>query len=289
MLRPTPQDAIVELDALCLSKTGKPYTVPIAGYSLTRRMLREGAPQTELAGITFTSADGFAVTLPEEILANREVFVVLRRKGKALELPAIAVPGERAVYWTKDVVEMRCRRKSQAARPWRVTVFQAVLPTLTPQRLRYKKAEVTAYALREVCEKLMLALPCGDVQLVGWDGYGKSELAETALAGAVTLEGDSAPLYFGETLARGMRVKGLMALVYGEDCVYFARQPQTLDALFAAIAMEEAEGYRAIGAGGDVLAIDCPQAATLRPTPVGVALEYRGDVLQPLHRIEVQP
>lgn len=262
MLQPTPDDRIRDMRLPCLSQSGKPYVVPVRAYSLTRRLRREGILQERLAGIVCLSADGFAVTLPQCILARRELFVVLARKGVTLRLPTVAAPGERAVYWAKNVAELRFLPPETRVAPKTVHIFRT--GALTPHALTYKRQTVIAWSVREICARIVGALPGLPVTLLGYDGYAKREMPDTFLENYVTLQTESAPLYFSETLARGMRMKGLMAFVYESSAVYFARDEQPFCDLLTAVGREVSR-VTVRCAGGDAHALRRPDRAVLLP------------------------
>ncbi len=206
-----------------INSLGEVKDVPYKGAELGDILAKYDLERETLTGLRLVSGDGYGIEIPAAVIQNREIVFAYELYGEPLKedsLPIRAVvPGERAMYWAKNLVEVVFVRDEPVAPVTNIVFLEdslAELPVLT--------YEYGGEADKAVGLAAMLGLTeDAKVVLLGRDGLVKNEMLELArYAYAIKFTGDGAPLFIAPDLPLGMQVKELGAVVYNGTATVFA-------------------------------------------------------------------
>ncbi len=258
----------VEISTKNISSTGEVTKVTAKGISLTALLLEKGVKQADLDSVTFTAADGYIMTVPKDILKARELFILCEMDGKALTTPRSAVPEERAMYWVRDLVKVELSTQAAVSGSVKkIILFKSGAAKLESAMLNNRGDKVASMSLNLFCKTYLKKLPTGSVVMRAEDGFEKGEKADVFLTCYVTYTDQDAPLYFSETLADGMRVKKLMAVLSGDEAVYFGDKTIKIPDLLTKSGLAKAKSY-------DVTAVDGFKLTVSHQELINGSLQY---------------
>lgn len=224
----------------------------IEGFSLTKLLEKNNIDQKTLDMITFIATDGYTMSLPKEISGAKELYIALKQDGEFLAQPRSVVPDERAMFWVRMLSEIEIEKadtQSAVTIPTsRVIVFQSAVRNLEPMDYVDGQKADKVYSIKQFCEMYVHHADVANVNITAIDGFAKQEKVDIFTSAYICLEGESAPLYLGEKINNGMRVKQILTARLGMDCIYFAQSEMSVSDLFNEIDMENADFYRFIGA-----------------------------------------
>ena len=196
------------------------------------------------------------MTIPPEILDAREVYLLFELNGDTLEAPRSAIPEERAMYWVRDLIKVEISvAGAQDTAVTKVILFNTAAAAIDSETLNNRGEDAVSTSLDLFCETYLSAMPEGFVTMTASDGFEKQEKADTFLTCFITLTGEDAPLYFSETLADGMRVKGLALIQSGDEAIYFGQETIFMADFMAASGLGEGASYEVMAADGFSLTV----------------------------------
>ena len=207
---------ITEVDTVSINSKGTEKQVHAKGVLLETILQKHGASLAGFDRATATASDGYMITLPGEVLHGRDILIAFETNGEAIA-PRFVVPGERAMYWVKLLTEIAL----EGAAPEEAVTREVSLSELV-ERLKGRAVEYEYHG--DACKALPIALLLEEigagaaevVTIKSADGLTKTEKYELFAAQLLVFEGTAdAPLYTGESLPAGMRVKNVASIQVG--------------------------------------------------------------------------
>ncbi len=241
-----------------ISSSGQVTDVTVTGFSLTSLLREHGLDLAGIASINLIASDEYVMSAPAETYAGADVYIMLKRDGEDLEFPRSCLPGERSMYWVKNLAKIEllgdAASETMDAHVRSIHFFRQAAEELEAVELNNRGYKVQAHSLACFFEALGCEIPNSPVTIIARDGHVKTEMAELFLASYVTLEAEPGreadlPLYFSEEMSLGMRVKQLELVIADQVAVFFGVETAVAD-LFDQVQMEEAESYLFVGSDG---------------------------------------
>ena len=251
----------VSLECTNVSSSGEVVTTQIEGFTLGALLTENGVEQASLSEITFVCADGYEMMIPAEIFKVKDISIMLKQDGEPLTAPRSAIPDERAMFWAKDLTQIKITGDgSGAAAPQgdetlateKIILFRQAATDMEAVDVEYKNATIAGnYSLTDFATNLLSGVPEGTVYLNATDGFEKTESASAFFANYLLLENNAsmegAPRTWSPEVGEGMNTKYINMAIIGTDAIYFGAQTSVLD-LFKAANLNEAANYKFIAA-----------------------------------------
>ncbi len=246
----------VTIDTTNVDSNGEVAEVTGSGVSLYTLLEESGVQPADLTSVTFTASDGYIMTVPQDILSAREVYILFEMNGDALGAPRSAIPEERAMYWVRDLIKIEISVEGDGgADASKVVLFNTAAAAIESETLNNRGEDAISTSLDLFCQTYLKAAPEGFVTMTANDGFEKQEKADTFLTCYVTLEGEDTPLYFSETLADGMRVKQLLLVASDDEVIYFGQTTVSMADLVSTCNLAEGASYEVLAADGFSLSV----------------------------------
>ncbi|MFO8060793.1 MAG: molybdopterin-dependent oxidoreductase [Bacillota bacterium] len=186
----------------------------------------------DLDGIRFVAGDGYAVNVPGEIVAGRDIIFAYEIDGEPLREGTrpirVFIPDEESMYWVKNVVEIELLYPEET-----VEINQIVF-----LETRFSELETVEYEDGDLAvrtgELVALIPPAESVSMTAADGFNKTEEYDTFIDAFMKVTGPDAPAFRSPDLPAGMHVRDLVWLSCG-DTAFFSvtRGSEILDSASA--------------------------------------------------------
>ncbi len=236
-----PYDEIYEREPVTrevhhISSSGEESTNQVTGVVLGELLAEKGISQGDYSSVRFTAADGYAIDMPQEILAAKDVILAYEFDGEALDekkMPLrVAVDGERSMYYVSnlasieffksDVVETAVETNER-----KIVLLETAASEMPSEVFTYYENEDQAILMAD-----LTAAHCGNafakVRFVASDGFEKIESADVINQGFLKITGEDAPLFTGRDLPKGMNVKYVTVMEAADTTFVSAAQAMTL-------------------------------------------------------------
>lgn len=260
------------LECTNVSSTGEVVTTQIEGFSFGDFLAENGVEQASLSEITFVCADGYEMMVPAEIFKAKDIIIMLKQDGEPLTAPRSAIPDERAMFWAKDLTQIKIAGDGGAAAPAqgqtvnaaeKIIFFRQAAADMEAVDVQYKNSTIAGnYSLSDFAAAYLGGMPEGTVNLTATDGFEKTESASAFFANYLLLENneqmEGAPRSWSPEVGEGMNTKFLDLAVIGGNAVYFGSQTPVGE-LLAAAGLNAADNYKFVASDG--YEVEIPAAA----------------------------
>ena len=259
------------LECTNVSSTGEVVTTQIEGFSFRDLLAENGVEQASLSEITFVCADGYEMMVPAEIFKAKDIIIMLKQDGELLTAPRSAIPDERAMFWAKELTQIKITGDGGAAAAQgdrahateKIILFRQAASAMEAVELQYKNAAIAGnYSLTDFAADYLNGVPEGTVYLTATDGFEKTESASAFFANYLLLENnasmDGAPRTWSPEVGEGMNTKFLAIAIIGTDAIYFVAETP-VSGLFAAAGLNAADNYKFVASDG--YEVEIPAAA----------------------------
>jgi len=208
---------LTELEALSVNSLGEERLRQAKGVLLETILQEHNKSQIDYATAEITSGDGYSINIPGEVLRGRDILIAYEVDGEIIE-PRLVVPGERAMYWVKNVRGIELMAQAESVEITREASLSDLIAQLSDSIEGYKYYDAD-------CKALPIALlleaagaePVDFVTIIAADGLMKNERYSTFAGQMLVIEGTpDAPLFVGPDLPEGMRVKNIESIQIGE-------------------------------------------------------------------------
>lgn len=261
----------IALECTNVSSTGEVVTTQIEGFSFGDLLAENGLEQASLSEITFVCADGYEMMIPAEIFKAKDIIIMLKQDGEPLTAPRSAIPDERAMFWAKDLTQIKIAGDGGAApaaqgetanAAEKIIFFRQAASAMEAVEVQYKNAAIDGnYSLNDFADAYLGGVPEGTVNLTATDGFEKTESASAFFANYLLLENnqqmEGAPRSWSPEVGEGMNTKFLDLAVIGGNAVYFGAQTPVGELLAAAGL--NADNYKFVASDG--YEVEIPAAA----------------------------
>ncbi|HZK57544.1 MAG TPA: molybdopterin-dependent oxidoreductase, partial [Clostridia bacterium] len=205
----------VSKDVISLSSDGGETELNASGGLLGELLEKHNITQTELDSIRVTAGDGYSMEIPSEILKNRDIILAYEINGESLfeeDKPIkIVIPGERAMYWVRNVAKIEIAKEETAVgkQVGKVLIFDTAISNLDMGDYEYYGERDKAIKTSDLLNKF---IPEGEEQVFikAADGLQRNETRETFKNAFIKVTGKESPMFLAPDLPEGMHIKGIL-------------------------------------------------------------------------------
>lgn len=219
-----------------ISSSGEESTNQVTGVVLGELLAEKGISQGDYSSVRFTAADGYAIDMPQEILAAKDVILAYEFDGEVLnekKLPLrVAVDGERSMYYVSNLASIEFFKSDVVeteveANERKIVLLETAASAMPSEVFTYYENEDQAILMADLtaayCENMF-----AKVRFVASDGFEKIESADVINQGFLKINGEDAPLFTGRDLPKGMNVKSVTVMEAADTTFVSAAQAMTL-------------------------------------------------------------
>ncbi len=204
----------------------------IKGVLLEELLSEAGAEIGDLDGVRFIAGDGYAVDVPQEILEEHEVILAYEIAGEPLwedTRPLRAfIPGEEAMYWVKNLVEVELGHPEETAAEIKQLVFietAAEVIDSVPYHDGYDEEQKAVKTVDLLADVTLSDSVC----MMATDGFEKTEDYDVFVDAFIVMSSDDAPAFRSPEMPRGMHVRDLAWFTVGDTAfISVSRSPELL-------------------------------------------------------------
>ena len=183
---------------------------------------------SDIYSIRLSAGDGYAIEVPSEIVSEREIILAYEMDGEPLGEESrplrSVIPDERSMYWVRNLVKIDLIEGYDIEQVKGIVFIESLVKVLETQDYDYygsiDKAVLTADLLMEFREKQSQDF----IVMLSSDGLGKNEKKEIFKDGYLKITGEEAPAFLDPDIPKGMWVKNIFALFYGQTAYVSALQ-----------------------------------------------------------------
>lgn len=202
---------------------GEKIKVEATGPLLDEFLKKYEKKQTDFARVRFTARDGYSIAVPGDILKKRPVILSYINDGKEIlpedEPIRVVVPGERAMYWVRNLARIDFETDANSAEISKVLVLDTAVKTLKQEDYKYYESTDKAVKLSELSAKYSGG-SFDNVYINAGDGLKKNETAANFLRGYMKFTGVDAPKFCAPDFPQGMQIKDILCIGYGNTVLY---------------------------------------------------------------------
>ena len=203
-----------------ISSSGEESVNQVKGVILENLMKEQGLSQGDYSSVRFTAGDGYAIDVPQEILAEKEIILAYEFDGEGLgekKMPLrAAIDDVRSMYYVSNLASIEFFTASTEdavveANDRKIIFIETASQGLSSEIYTYYENEDQAILVKE----LLAAYVDGEfskVEFVASDGFEKTESADVANQAYLKITGEDAPLFTGIDLPKGMNVKSVVVM-----------------------------------------------------------------------------
>lgn len=236
---------IVNEDAISISSTGEETKQNVSGGLLEELLEKHGISQTELVSIRITAVDGYSMEIPSEVLKNRDIILAYEIDGEPLFEDSkpirIVVPGERAMYWIRNVSTIEITEEETVASEQveKVIIFDAAIVNLDKQDYVYYEDIDKAIKTNDLLNEFV---PEGEKQVFikAADGLQRNETREIFEDAFIRVNGKESPMFLSPDIPKGMHVKDI--LWFSSEKVAFLTMDKALETYSKSTIQGDIEG-----------------------------------------------
>jgi len=207
---------LTELDAVSINSKGVEKDVHARGVLLETILRAHGASLADFDSAIGAATDGYMIAIPESVLHGRDILIAFETDGEEIA-PRFVVPGERAMYWVKQLCAIELIAAVPEQPVEREVSLSELIERLQDRAQPYEHKDIACLALPMAL--LLAELDAGEAEFVtimSADGLTKTEKYDTFAGQLLVIEGTpDAPLYTGPDLPSGMRVKHVESIQIG--------------------------------------------------------------------------
>ncbi len=237
-----------------LSSDGEEANDEVQGFLLTEVLSSIGQSMDGVKTIRFTAGDGYAITVPSDIVESKEILLANVWNGQDLiqrEQPLrVAIDDVRSMYFVSNLVEIELKDgdetgDDESGSDMEVTneliLMETAITTLPSEEYLYYDSPDQAVKVADLIEAFDLPL-VDEVAFVASDGYAKTEEFEVVQDCYIKFTGDEAPLFTSHDLPYGMIIKYVMTMGFDHKVLV------SLDSALDTMEVSEIGGFSGVNA-----------------------------------------
>ncbi len=204
-----------------ISSSGEEFTDTVTGVLLDTILSEKGDSQKNYTAIRFKAGDGYEVTVPADIISEKDIILAYDFNGEGLEEKEqplrVAIDGVRSMYLVSNLTEIEFSNEAvvkEEAVEKQIVLLETAVSKLNSEDFMYYDSNDKAVLVADLLTAHSLDLS-GDVAFVASDGYEKVEAPEVVKQGYIKYTGEDAPLFTGKDLPKGMNIKYIMKMEAG--------------------------------------------------------------------------
>ena len=214
----------VSRSASATRSNGEKVSITAVGPLLDTFLASYGAVQTDFDHIRFGAADGYAITVDQNLLANRELILAVMDGKSPLTADdrplRLVIPGERAMYWVRHLNSISFEQEDTGSACQGVLLLESAASLLEQRDYDYYGVTDRAVALSDLVT-LAEQEEAADDELIGFyaaDGLEQQETWIDIKDALLKISGADSPRMVGD-LPEGMQFYDLVWLSCGDSRV----------------------------------------------------------------------
>ncbi|MDD3306913.1 MAG: FMN-binding protein [Acetobacterium sp.] len=257
----------VEFDAISVDASGTQTPTKGKGVKLESILSQYGESQKNYDAIVLNATDGYAIEIPRDVLAIRDVIIAYEINGAASDLRTV-VPDERAMYWVKFLNKIDIKGAIAAVETENLVLLETAVLQCTSEEYKYYDALDQAISISQLLEKTGVE-KADSVDVTGIDGWARTENYNLYAKQYIKITGENTPMFIGPDLPEGMRMKDMLSNKIGKNMILSVTKAQekygsttvggqtgvSIERLFQELKIKEAPNYILKGADGQEVQI----------------------------------
>ena len=257
----------VEFDAISVDASGTQTPTKGKGVKLESILSQYGESQKNYDAIVLNATDGYAIEIPRDVLAIRDVIIAYEINGAASDLRTV-VPDERAMYWVKFLNKIDIKGAIAAVETENLVLLETAVLQCTSEEYKYYDALDQAISISQLLEKTGVE-KADSVDVTGIDGWARTENYNLYAKQYIKITGENTPMFIGPDLPEGMRMKDMLSNKIGKNMILSVTKAQekygsttvggqtgiSIERLFQELKIKEAPNYVLKGADGQEVQI----------------------------------
>jgi|GEM_PF-413143 len=232
----------VTRDVHHISSSGEESDNQVTGIVLGDLLAEQGIAKGDYSSVRFTAADGYAIDVPQEILAAKEIILAYKFDGEVLDekkMPLrVAIDGERSMYYVSNLASVEFFKSDVVetaveANEKKIVLLETATAALPSEIFTYYENEDQAILMADLMQA-HVSNEFAKVRFVASDGFEKIESADVINQGFLKITGEDAPLFTGRDLPKGMNVKAVTLMEAADTSFVSAAQAIALLGEFTA-------------------------------------------------------
>lgn len=257
----------VEFDAISIDASGTQTPTKGKGVKLESILAQYGESQKNYDAIVLNATDGYAIEIPREVLAIRDVIIAYEINGAASDLRTV-VPDERAMYWVKFLNKIDIKGAVSAVETENLMLLETAVLQCTSEEYKYYDALDQAISISQLLEKTGVE-KADTVDVTGIDGWARTENYNLYAKQYIKITGENVPMFIGPDLPEGMRMKDMLSNKIGKNMILSVAKAQekygsttvggqtgvSIERLFQELKIKEVPNYVLKGSDGQEVQI----------------------------------
>jgi uncharacterized protein with FMN-binding domain len=253
----------VTFEAISIDASGTQTPTSGKGVKLEDILAQYGESQKNYDAIVLNATDGYAIEIPRDVLAIRDVIIAYEVNGAACDLRTV-VPEERAMYWVKFLNKIEIKGAVTQVETENLAMLETAVLMCTPETYKYYDTIDQAVPTSQLLEKTG-ATKTETVDVAGMDGWARTENYDLYKNQYIKITGENAPMFIGPDLPEGMRMKDMLYNKLGKDLILSVSKGQekygtttmngksgvAIDKIFQELKIREAARYKLTGSDGN--------------------------------------
>lgn len=228
----------VEMDVTSEDSAGEINEYHVKGIRLADVLAGEGITEADYSSMRAVAGDGYAIEVPQEIVAIRDIVLAYEIDGEALSEDSkpirLIVPEERSMYWVRNMVILDLIQSKQVAETTKVVFLDTAVADLNQEPYTYYDSEDLAVSMTELIDTYGVEAT-DDMYFVSADGLEKDETRDNVELGYLKITGEDTPLFLSPDLPKGMHIKQVLSFsqpgisFYSLESAFAVQEMATID------------------------------------------------------------
>ena len=204
-----------------VSSSGEESVDTVTGVLLDTVLATFGESQKNYTNIRLTAGDGYAITVPSEIINEKDIILAYAFNGEPLdekEQPLrSAIEDARSMYYVSNLIEIEFSKeeiKEAETSDKQIIIFDNAVGLMHCEEFVYYDSSDIAINVKDLFDAY--SVEGEEVAFIASDGFEKVETMDVIYEGFIKYTGEDAPLFTGLDLPKGMNVKYIMKMAVGD-------------------------------------------------------------------------
>ncbi len=178
--------------------------------------------------IRFSAGDGYVIEIPPETVEKSEIILAYKMDGEPLQEESkpfrAIIPDERTLYWVKNLVEVELIEGDVQNKITGVVFIESLIKVLETEDYDYNGSIDKAVPAADLLMEFREEDEQDFIKMISADGLEKNENKEIFEGGFLKIDGEDSPVFLDPEIPRGMWLKDIFAIFYGQTAYISAAQ-----------------------------------------------------------------
>lgn len=208
-------------DMIGISSSGEEVDYNFTGVLLNDVLASYELEQGNYAFIRLESDDGYAIDVPQEITASKDILLAYKENGEILEDKKMplrsAIEGERSMFFVANLSKITLMDSADEGETAleKIIFLDTAATTMELEDYTYYESVDKAYKAEDLLAKYSKS-DVESVKFVAVDDFEKTEMLDVLNQGYIKITGDNSPLFLSPDLPKGMHTKHILTMDVGD-------------------------------------------------------------------------